>query len=494
MPRYVSLLCMLGFLWLPFWWSAQEAPAPAHDITGIVCDDSGPLPGATVRLKGQSQFVLSDAVGRFRLPDGSRVPRVMTAKTGYFISGTHKSTRPLILNMRRVPSDDCEFYTWVDPTPDPLKPANCGNCHGTIHDEWQQSRHSRSATNRHFLDVYDELLREHPQGADVCSSCHAPTQSPGPFGSFDVRQAAQIPALSGIHCDFCHKVQGPGTGEFGLTHGRYQLSLSRPDLSKSNQRFFGPLDDAERGDDIPSAFQRDSRLCAACHEGIVFGVPVYTTYSEWQASPSARADRSCQSCHMKPTGTMTNIASGHGGIRRDPATLGNHRFFDGEPLDMLQRSLEVDASIHRTATSVEVVTNITATNVGHRVPTGFIDRQVILLVQAYASAELVEMKNGSQLPEFMGEGEANKPGKLYAKWLTDGKNDKPASFWQADPSTLQDTRLKPNETDRQTFVFPANVDRIVVRLVHRRFWKTTVKRKNRSDDERLILLRELKIP
>src|SRR5206468_1854550 len=85
------------------------------------------------------------------------------------------------------------------------------------------------------------------------------------------------------------------------------------------QLFFGPLDDVDRGEDVASAFQRDSRFCAACHEGTVFGVPVYTTYSEWTESPAGRRGQSCQGCHLAPTGTLTNLAPGLGraGARTD---------------------------------------------------------------------------------------------------------------------------------------------------------------------------------
>ena len=49
----------------------------------------------------------------------------------------------------------------------------------------------------------------------------------------------------------------------------------------------------------------------------------------------------CQDCHMKPTGKMTNMAPGHGGVERDPMTLANHRFFDGSREDMLRRCLQL---------------------------------------------------------------------------------------------------------------------------------------------------------
>src|SRR5262249_37185986 len=150
------------------------------------------------------------------------------------------------------------------------------------------------------------------------------------------------------------------------------------------QLFFGPLDDVDRGEDAYSPLYRDSRYCATCHEGTVFGVPVYTTYSEWLDSPARREGKQCQSFHMAPTGGMTNMAPGKGGLERDPATLGNHRFFMGSQGDMLRRCLRLDVRLHPNGRA-EVA--VQADAVGHRVPTGFIDRNLILVLEAFDSKD-----------------------------------------------------------------------------------------------------------
>ena len=508
MPRLFALIVVVVVLGLPFWWFDREDPPRPEvgELTGEVRDENGPVAGAVVRIKGKSNSVESDRHGRFHLPTPRGTEHVTASKDGYLIAGVSAKAKPLALHLERLPVGDCERYLWVDPTPDATKPMNCGNCHAAIHDEWQRSGHAHSATNRRFLNLYDgtdwhgkrgvgwNLLKDHEQGADVCASCHAPTQKPGAFGALDMRRAADgSHGLSGVHCDFCHKIQGPGPGEFGLAHGRFQLQLLRPDPKEGHQLFFGPLDDVDRGEDSFSRFQRDSKLCAACHEGVVFGVPVYTTYSEWQSSPAASSGTSCQSCHMTPTGKMANIAPGYGGIRRDPATLGNHRFFDGSQLDMLRRCLKLDAATRRTAEGIAVDVSIFAQNVGHRVPTGFIDRQVILFVEAFAEDKQVALLKGEKLPDVLGP-EAGKPGRLYAKVLTDGKSLDPAPFWKGDPATLIDTRLRPGETDRQTFLFPAGTDRVRIRLVHRRFWKQIAEEKRWPADEQLIVEREMRGP
>ena len=110
--------------------------------------------------------------------------------------------------------------------------------------------------------------------------------------------------------------------------------------------FYGPLEDAVRpGESFGQLpLYRESRYCASCHEGIVFGVHVYGTYSEWLESPARAQGVQCQGCHMAPTGRMTNIAPGHGGIARDPATLASHGF-PGNQADMLRRCLAADVKV-----------------------------------------------------------------------------------------------------------------------------------------------------
>lgn len=503
---FVAVALVLLWKWIE---RSTSAPTSGDEIDGEVRDEIGPVAGATVRIKGRAESVASDDNGRFHLAGPRESSRVTASKDGYFIAGASTHLNPLRLQLHRLPDDDCKRYDWVDPTPDPARPIDCGNCHREIHDEWSRSGHSSSATNRRFLNLYEgtdwhgkpnvgwNLLKDHETGADICSSCHAPTQKAEAFDGYDIRRAARTsPGLSGVHCDFCHKISGPGTGEFGHSHGRYQLQMLRPDPSSTSakQLFFGPLDDVDRGEDAFSPFQRDSRLCAACHEGVVFGVPVYTTYSEWLDSPAGKAGTSCQSCHMAPTGRMGHIAPGHGGQRRDPATLGNHRFFDGSRIDMLRRCLKCETSTRRSAAGVELNVALTALMVGHRVPTGFIDRQVILSVEAFAGKKPVALLGGPILPDILGPEEAGQPGRLYAKVLMDEKGRGPVPFWRADPATLKDTRLRPGETDRQTYLFPPETERIRIRLVHRRFWKRTAVEKQWPSDEQLIFEKEVAVP
>lgn len=483
--RYLPLALLLLIPGsVPFWPASATAT-----LAGQVLDDHGPAAGARVRIKGQALSTRTDAAGRFKLPlprDGAT--HVTAHKDGYFIAGARADSVPLTLTLHRLPSADCEDYAWVDPAPGKGS-HNCGNCHGDIYREWQASGHARAAAGRHFRDLYKDLLKQNPDGAGVCTSCHAPTVPFGDAAYYDLRKVAGV-AAQGVHCDYCHKVADVETGPIGLQHGRFGLKLLRP---SAGQLFFGPLDDVDRGDDAFAPLQRSSRYCASCHEGTVFGVHAYSTYSEWLASPARREGKQCQTCHMAPTGTMTNIAPGKGGIARDPRTLANHRFFTRSQEEMLRDCLRVAATLRHTAAGLQADVEVRVDGVGHRVPTGFVDRHVVLLVEGRAASENTRLVAGPKLPEVVGAELSGQPGRLYAKQLQDFDGNRPAHFWQADPQAT-DTRLQPEQTDRSQFVFAPGTEQVRMRLLYRRFWPQVVKAKGWPDDTQTIVDRTFAAP
>ncbi|MBY0525981.1 MAG: hypothetical protein K2R98_21485 [Gemmataceae bacterium] len=490
----ISIRCLLLVLspLLIFYPGPPVGLQPLALLLGEVRDEHGPVANATVRFKGQFPFVLTDADGRFALQRPiSAANHIVASKTGYFIAGIESDAVPLVLTLHRLPANDCERYAWVDPAPDPSGKHNCANCHQAIYDEWQRSGHSRSVTNRRFLNLYDgsdwhgrpnvgwNFLAENADGAGVCTSCHGPTVPVGEDAYYDLRKANGV-AARGVHCDYCHKISGQTDGTIGLTHGRFGLRLLRPERE---QLFFGPLDDVDRGDDAFSPFYRDSRYCASCHEGVVFGVPVYTTYSEWLESPARQEGKQCQTCHMTPTGAMTNIAPGKGGIARNPKTLGNHRFFAGSQTDMLRRCLKVEVTLTRGTNDVRTAVAVRASGAGHRVPTGFIDRHLLLVVEGTTAnaGDVVKAREGPVLPDVAGKRFAEKSGKVFAKQRRDLADPRPVPFWlPADRMT--DTRLLPDQTDRSVYVFGPEVQRVRVRLIYRRFWAEVAASKSWPDD------------
>jgi hypothetical protein len=223
---------------------------------------------------------------------------------------------------------------------------------------------------------------------------------------------------------------------------------------------------------------KESRYCASCHEGIVFGVRAYETYSEWLESPAKRRGQQCQDCHMAPTGQMTNIAPGHGGVERDSRTLASHYFPGGA--ELVGKSVSVRVQSAQVPQGRKVDVEIVAERVGHRVPTGFPDRQLILVVEGNGL-----LLTGQRLPKIAGKWQGT-PGVLFAKQLFRDDAQKPLPFWLPIANTV-DTRLVPEQPARHSFVFVNTVTRVNVRVFYRRFWQHVADERGWGDNDRLIV-------
>jgi hypothetical protein len=469
------------------------AYAHTSRLEGLVLTTDGlPLPAASVRVQGQARCTRTDATGRFQLPAGSG--RITATRTGYRIGWISSRQLPLRIELAPLPNNDNDDYAWIAPGPDATKSNNCANCHQEIHREWAGSAHARSATNPKLLALLSgtdgklpprrdwNLQAQHPDGAAVCVNCHAPTFQ-DPTLEYDLRSLGEV-AASGVHCDYCHKIAAAPTDKLGIRFGRDGYPLLRP---RDGDLFsFGPLDDAVRpGESFAHApFYKESRYCASCHEGIIFGVHVYGTYSEWLASPARQDGKQCQSCHMAPTGTLTNMAPGKGGIERDQRTLASHSLAGAVP-EMLRTCLKLQVEVNPEKEQTRVATLLRADNVGHRVPTGFIDRHLVLVVETWdAKGNRIAPSGGPKLDAAAGPDLAGLAGWLYAKRLHAAERS-PVPFW-VPPETMTDTRLYPHESDRRTFTFPAAVSVVRTRLFYRRFWSETAEPFQWRDNEIVV--------
>ncbi len=485
-------------------------PCLRFGLTGDVRGPEGPLADARVRWQTAAFSTRSDLCGRFQLPARPGGGKITAAKEGYFIGSSRANPFPLTIALTPLPALDNPDYPWVSPDPNPEQPHNCGNCHREIYQEWKQSGHSRSITGKHFRNLYEGtdfrarpgvgwgLLTQYDLGAGVCFSCHAPALPDHAPATLDWDRPPSPTALHGVHCDYCHKIAGAGTDQLGLNHGRFNLRLLRPAADPSGevprQLFFGPLDDVDRGEDSWSPLYRSSLYCASCHEGVVFGVHVYSTWSEFLDSPARQQGQQCQDCHLKPTGRMTNVAPGRGGLTRSARSLGNHRFFADSQTAMLRRCLKLSVRWGRVGPDRQATVSLEAREVGHRVPTGFPDRQILLVVEGLdREGQAVPPRDGPTLPALAGADLAGRPGRLYAKVLQDFQGKAPAPFWRAQPE-LADNRLRPGQPDRLTFTFPEQITHLRAHLLYRRFWQEQIDAKGWPDQDATILRTDYAVP
>jgi hypothetical protein len=191
---------------------------------------------------------------------------------------------------------------------------------------------------------------------------------------------------------------------------------------------------------------------------------------------------------------MTNVAPRHGGIERDPATLASHRMKGGQ-LDMLRSCLTLTLRLKRTPAMAEVAAALVACDVGHRVPTGFVDRNLVLCVEAFDQngRSINVPPNNPVLPTHTGKEFVGRAGKLYAKQLQDFGGSRPVPFWRA-RTDLEDSRLIPDQTDRFEVRFPGDAVRSRVRLIYRRFWPAVAEAKGWPNDDIIVWDQTLLFP
>lgn len=479
---------------------------PAHIITGQVLDRNGdPAVRARVRWKGTEYSTISDTAGRFTLSvptfalDEGQSARIVAALDGHFIAGCDWNAEDEDITLRLVahPAADHDDYVWIDPRPTETDENRCANCHPEIYSEWASSGHARSANNPRFVNVFFgtdaagradvgwNLVGDYPEGKSVCLSCHQPSHEPSIDSDGLVLADESVHSL-GVHCDFCHKVADVSTQHAGLSHGRFAMTLLRP--ARGDKLLLGPLDDVDRGEDVYSPLYSESRYCASCHEGILFGTHAYSTYSEWMSTSYAERGVQCQDCHMANHRRTTNMAAGHGGIERDPETLSSH-VTPGADLGFLREHLTFEVAAHRESEGIVVQTTVTARDVGHLTPTGHPARQLLLVLRAHTdSGQVVPLIAGDRLPAVAGTpdrgGQAGQPGKLYAKILTSLDGDPHIPYWDV-TELAGDTRLEPDEPTRASFTYAPEPSPVVIEaeLIYRRFPFDVAKEKGWTDNE-----------
>ncbi|MFQ5568741.1 MAG: carboxypeptidase regulatory-like domain-containing protein [Rhodothermales bacterium] len=378
----------------------------------------------------------------------------------------------------------------------------CRDCHGqTIYDQWAGSAHALGAKNIRFLTMYNGTdvagnqspstrygrsrdygsfpLRpahnepyygpgyklDFPNTAGNCAACHVPTAATEkPYG-VDPNQVMGVDA-QGTHCDFCHKIAAvkldPATGRpYENTPGILSITLMRP--RPERQLFFGPYDDVDVGPDTYLPLMKQSEICAPCHDASFWGVPIYQSFAEWQASPYPAQGKTCQSCHMKPDGVTTNFAPGRGGLERNPETIPSHHFPGASDTTLLQNAVALEASAKRQGERVIVTLTITNDQTGHHVPTDSPLRQMILLVQATDTQDRVlSLLDGSRVPEWGGIGDpsegfyAGLPGKGFAKILQELWTEvAPSGAYWNPTRILNDNRIAAAAADSSTYMFNA---------------------------------------
>lgn len=173
-----------------------------------------------------------------------------------------------------------------------LDPASCGTCHQSQFDDWKTTIHSRSV-GPGLLGQTPTLLREEPNTATMCYTCHAPLGEqqeilPTETGTKKNPQFNSSLQKHGLTCAGCH------------VRNHQRFGPPKPNGSLDGDI---PRDEAPHGGATRTlAFER-AEFCMGCHqfeEGdkALNGKLLENTYNEWKSSPYGKQGVACQQCHM----------------------------------------------------------------------------------------------------------------------------------------------------------------------------------------------------
>lgn len=302
------------------------------DLQVQVQDTNGaPIPQAIVNQPGTDREWMTDDHGNVIIRLTRRVDgnfAVSAASTEHLIKGEawyrwESIPEAVLIQLPDIPQDH-DSYAFQDPgTPAHNDTTSqCSHCHIEINEEWFQSPHRTSASNRTVQDLYSgsalnidhqltcldaggvweegihpetQEIREacyqpagvlsflnecstaldcqtEPEETGYCADCHA-AGIEGALGGRNLLEASGFSYEYGIHCDVCHKVYDVDpTAELSGNAGK--LILRRPDDDGSNpidlslEVLYGPLTDVlnPRMGSVYRPIFTEARFCAGCHQ------------------------------------------------------------------------------------------------------------------------------------------------------------------------------------------------------------------------------------
>ena len=180
-------------------------------------------------------------------------------------------------------------------------PEQCSECHRAPAAGWTASAHARAATSPLYRAWFKAADRDtRGQISPYCAGCHAPIGLlSGQIRSrwaWAGRESYPLDDLAhtGVSCDVCHSITettGEGNGAYVMDEGR---ETTEDQFVVRHSSF------VSRQHDLVQTPQ----FCATCHQATnpTTGLPVMTTYSEWQQGPFNTSDlattTTCQDCHF----------------------------------------------------------------------------------------------------------------------------------------------------------------------------------------------------
>lgn len=298
--------------WLTVWWTLRtkctrchRPQTERHDFTSYQAVVGGGLDGSShvVTPGDAEQSLLWESVNwnhaahpDYDAPDEPMMP---PDRSEWLSAGQLRALRNWINNGAR------EYRRPRYPTDRPVietdfpSARECAGCHPKQYEEWSRSMHAYAQHSPAF-EAFTLTIQERTGGTigTFCTRCHTPLGvSLGESGLVRNVHRSRI-AMEGVTCVVCHRMSRPyykASGRIPVQPGQMLTHCE-----------FGPFDDPVRfgeqtHDARGSDYIRSADLCGTCHDVTnPQGIRLEEAFSEWQNSPSAKKDISCQLCHMGP--------------------------------------------------------------------------------------------------------------------------------------------------------------------------------------------------
>lgn len=219
--------------------------------------------------------------------------------------------------------------------------STCERCHAAIHDEWRGSGHASAFEDPVFRAEHD------PAPSAFCADCHAAG-----------RARYEHPVHDGVDCASCHAAgpaEAASTSGWQVCAGCHQFAFPPGELGTH-----GVYDPAD---------------------------PLQDTVHEWQGSEAARDGRDCIDCHMPW------VVDGDARHR-------SHHITGAGDSALVRDAIVATATARTRAEGLEVTVRLAPGEVGHRVPTGDMFRQLRVAAWAEGTPPVEEWlgRHFAQLP------------------------------------------------------------------------------------------------